>query len=106
MVNFSIAPPFWQTWWFRTLGIITIALLPLLACTPDAVVQLDDARYATGSRTMVSSPDADRLYALNVERAPVDGSFTGPQVRQAIYPHVLAEATYSGTYTLNRRLAT
>lgn len=45
------------------------------------------------------------LYALNVERAPVEGTFTGAQVRQAIYPHVLAEATYSGTYTLNRRLA-
>ena len=44
------------------------------------------------------------LYALNVARAPVEGVFTGPQVRQAIYPHVLAEATYSGTYTLNRRL--
>ena len=44
------------------------------------------------------------LYALNVQRAPIDGVFTGPQVRQAIYPHVLAEATYSGTYTLNRRL--
>lgn len=45
------------------------------------------------------------LYALNVARAPVEGTFTGAQVRQAIYPHVLAEATYSGTYTLNRRLA-
>lgn len=45
------------------------------------------------------------LYALNVTRAPVEGTFTGAQVRQAIYPHVLAEATYSGTYTLNRRLA-
>ena len=45
------------------------------------------------------------LYALNVERAPVEGAFTGAQVRQALYPHVLAEATYSGTYTLNRRLA-
>ncbi len=44
------------------------------------------------------------LYALNVARAPIEGVFTGPQVRQAIYPHVLAEATYSGTYTLNRRL--
>ncbi len=44
------------------------------------------------------------LYALSVARAPVEGSFTGPQVRQAIYPHVLAEATHSGTYTLNRRL--
>jgi len=44
------------------------------------------------------------VYALSVERAPVQGIFTGKQVREAIYPHVLAEATYSGTYTLNRRL--
>jgi phosphatidylethanolamine-binding protein (PEBP) family uncharacterized protein len=44
------------------------------------------------------------LYALDVARAPVEGIFTGPQVRQAIFPHVLAEATHSGTYTINRRL--
>ena len=44
------------------------------------------------------------VYALSVERAPVEGHFTGPQVRLAIYPHVLAEATHSGTYTLNKRL--
>ena len=44
------------------------------------------------------------LYALGVEQAAVEGHFTGPQARQAIYPHVLAEATHSGTYTLNRRL--
>jgi phosphatidylethanolamine-binding protein (PEBP) family uncharacterized protein len=44
------------------------------------------------------------LYALAVAKAPVDGIFTGPQVREAIYPHVLGEATHSGTYTLNRRL--
>ncbi|MEO8808130.1 MAG: YbhB/YbcL family Raf kinase inhibitor-like protein [Burkholderiaceae bacterium] len=44
------------------------------------------------------------VYALSVERTPVEGHFTGPQVRQAIYPHVLAEATHSGTYTLNKRL--
>ena len=44
------------------------------------------------------------VYALSVARAPVEGTFTGAQVRQAIYPHVLAEATHSGTYTLNRRL--
>jgi Raf kinase inhibitor-like YbhB/YbcL family protein len=44
------------------------------------------------------------LYALGVEKAPVEGSFTGPQVREAIHKHVLAEATHSGTYTLNRRL--
>ncbi len=44
------------------------------------------------------------LYALKVDRAPIEGRFTGAEVRQAIYPHVLAEATHSGTYTLNRRL--
>ncbi|MGY4827395.1 YbhB/YbcL family Raf kinase inhibitor-like protein [Sphaerotilaceae bacterium SBD11-9] len=44
------------------------------------------------------------LYALSVPRAAVEGSFTGPQVREAIFKHVLAEATHSGTYTLNRRL--
>ena len=44
------------------------------------------------------------LYALDIARAPVDGVFTGAQVRDAIARHVLAEATHSGTYTLNRRL--
>jgi Raf kinase inhibitor-like YbhB/YbcL family protein len=44
------------------------------------------------------------MYALSVARAPIEGTFNGAQVRQAIYEHVLAEATHSGTYTLNRRL--
>jgi phosphatidylethanolamine-binding protein (PEBP) family uncharacterized protein len=44
------------------------------------------------------------LYALGIDKAPVQGTFTGAQVREAIYPHVLGEATYSGTYTLNKRL--
>lgn len=44
------------------------------------------------------------VYALKIARAPIEGSFTGPQVRQAIYEHILAEATHSGTYTLNKRL--
>ncbi len=44
------------------------------------------------------------VYALAIARAPVEGQFTGPQVREAIHRHVLAEATHSGTYTLNRRL--
>ncbi len=44
------------------------------------------------------------LYALSVPTVKVDGSFTGAQVRQAIVGQVLAEATHSGTYTLNRRL--
>jgi Raf kinase inhibitor-like YbhB/YbcL family protein len=45
------------------------------------------------------------LYALDVPRVEVEGAFTGAQVRDAIRTHVLAEARYSGTYTLNKRLA-
>jgi Raf kinase inhibitor-like YbhB/YbcL family protein len=44
------------------------------------------------------------LHALDVARVAVEGAFTGAQVRAAIAGHVLAEATHSGTYTLNRRL--
>ena len=44
------------------------------------------------------------LYALSVARAPLEGVFNGAQARAAIYEHVLAEATHSGTYTLNARL--
>ena len=44
------------------------------------------------------------LYALAVARAPVEGRFTGAQVREAIFAHVIEAATHSGTYTLNRRL--
>ena len=45
------------------------------------------------------------LYALGTARVPVEDDFTGAQVREAIYPFVRGEATWSGTYTLNRRLA-
>ena len=41
------------------------------------------------------------LYALDIERVPVDGKFTGQQVRDAIRGHVLGEAKMVGTYTLN-----
>jgi hypothetical protein len=44
------------------------------------------------------------LYATDLDRCPVDGAFTGAQVRAAIAGHVLAEASVEGTYTLNRRL--
>ena len=44
------------------------------------------------------------LYALDLERCPVEGDFTGAQVRAAIAGHVLAQASHSGTYTLNARL--
>ncbi len=45
------------------------------------------------------------LYAVNIARLPVEGDFTGAQVREQLAGHVLAAATHSGTYTLNRRLA-
>jgi phosphatidylethanolamine-binding protein (PEBP) family uncharacterized protein len=44
------------------------------------------------------------LYAVDFARAPVEGAFIGPQVRQALAGHVLDAATYSGTYSLNPRL--
>ena len=44
------------------------------------------------------------LYALDVPRCPVEGGFTGAQLRAAIAPHVLAQASLTGTYTLNPAL--
>lgn len=45
------------------------------------------------------------LYALDTERVSVEGAFTGKQVREAIVPYILAEAKFSGRYTLNPELA-
>jgi len=45
------------------------------------------------------------LYALDVARLPVDGVFTGPDVRKAIAGHILAEASVTGRYTLNPALS-
>ncbi|GAB3625169.1 phospholipid-binding protein [Pandoraea terrae] len=45
------------------------------------------------------------LYALDIPRVPLDGRFDGHQVRAAIQGHVLAEAAWTGTYTLNPKLA-
>jgi Raf kinase inhibitor-like YbhB/YbcL family protein len=44
------------------------------------------------------------VYALDVAQAPIADPFNGHDLRRVIYPHVLAEATLSGTYTLNPRL--
>jgi hypothetical protein len=44
-------------------------------------------------------------YALDVERLPLEGRFSGIDVRRAIEGHVLASAAIVGTYTLNPRLA-
>ncbi len=44
------------------------------------------------------------LYAVAVPRLPLQGVFTGAQVREQLAGHVLGEATFSGTCTLNQRL--
>jgi Raf kinase inhibitor-like YbhB/YbcL family protein len=46
------------------------------------------------------------LYALDVERCPVEGAFKGPDVLAAIKGHVRAQAAVTGTYTLNPALRT
>jgi phosphatidylethanolamine-binding protein (PEBP) family uncharacterized protein len=45
------------------------------------------------------------LYALDVDRVPVEGKFTGTDALKAIDGHTLAKASVTGTYTLNPRLA-
>lgn len=44
------------------------------------------------------------LYALDVERCPVEGRFTRDQVLEALFGHVLAQASLMGTYSLNPRV--
>lgn len=41
------------------------------------------------------------LYALDVDRCPVDGVFGAPDVRKAIEGHVLGEARIVATYAIN-----
>jgi phosphatidylethanolamine-binding protein (PEBP) family uncharacterized protein len=45
------------------------------------------------------------LYAVSVAQLPVAGVFSGADVRAALAGRVLGAATFSGTYTLNARLA-
>lgn len=41
------------------------------------------------------------LYALDVERCPVEGEFTGQDVLAAIAGHILDQASFTVTYSLN-----
>ena len=41
------------------------------------------------------------LYATDLERCPVDGDFTGPEVIKAIEGHLLGQTTIVGTYHIN-----
>jgi len=45
------------------------------------------------------------LYALDIDKLPLQGAFTGADARKAMAGHVLAEAPLMGTYTLNPKLA-
>ena len=44
------------------------------------------------------------VYALDLDKVPVSGSFTAADVREAIGGHVLGEGQVQGTYTQNPRL--
>jgi Raf kinase inhibitor-like YbhB/YbcL family protein len=44
------------------------------------------------------------VFALDVDRLALDGSFGGPEVRAAMKGHILAVASLTGTYTLNPKL--
>lgn len=44
------------------------------------------------------------LYAVSIERCPVGGAFTGPEVLAAIEDYVLEKAGLVGRYTLNPHL--
>jgi len=41
------------------------------------------------------------LYALDIDKCPVSGTFKGPDVLDAIRGHVLGQATLTGVYSLN-----
>lgn len=41
------------------------------------------------------------LYALDIDKLPLEGRFGGPEVRAALHGHILAEASLTGTYSLN-----
>lgn len=45
------------------------------------------------------------LYALDIAHVPLEGRFTGADVLAAIQGHILAQASITGLYTLNPRLA-
>ena len=45
------------------------------------------------------------VFALDLDTLPLEGTFSGQQVRDAIKGHVLAEASLTGLYTLNPSVA-
>ena len=41
------------------------------------------------------------VFALDLERLPLEGKLTGQQVREAMAGHILDQASLTGLYTLN-----
>ena len=44
------------------------------------------------------------VFALDIDKLPLAGKFGGPEVRAAMDGHILAQASLTGTYTLNPQL--
>ena len=44
------------------------------------------------------------VYALDVEELPLEGKFGGAEAKVAMQGHILAQASLTGTYTLNEKL--
>jgi hypothetical protein len=44
------------------------------------------------------------IYALDIDKLPLEGRFGGPEVRQAMAGHILDQARLTGTYCLNPAL--
>jgi phosphatidylethanolamine-binding protein (PEBP) family uncharacterized protein len=45
------------------------------------------------------------VYALDVPTLDIKGTINGPSVKAAIHGHVLAQASLTGTYSLNPQVA-
>jgi phosphatidylethanolamine-binding protein (PEBP) family uncharacterized protein len=45
------------------------------------------------------------VYALDVPTLDIKGTINGPAVRAAMQGHVLAQASVTGTYSLNPKVA-
>ena len=45
------------------------------------------------------------VFALDLARLPIEGQFNGAQAREAMRGHILAEASITGLYTLNPKVA-
>lgn len=45
------------------------------------------------------------VFALDVDKLPLEGRFGGPEVRAALAGHILGQASLTGTYSLNPAVA-